>query len=124
VTGPSTSENLHAGAVDDQLLEGIDLAPTFLAIASTHKPSAMKGKVLLGEWTEAARFLAFGVRDRCGVLQHLRSVLEKWLDETDDQGRFLEPSYIVTTRGVTHKGSGPNAGYAQGDLKKQAAQAR
>jgi len=51
------------------------------------------------------------------VLTRLRSVLERWIKETNDQGRFFESPEVVAARGVSHPGSDPNAGYLQGDLK-------
>jgi arylsulfatase A-like enzyme len=54
------------GLVDERFIEGIDLVPTFIAIAGGHKPSAMQGRVFLGEQAEAfPREYAFGARDRC-----------------------------------------------------------
>lgn len=56
----------QAGAVSDQLIEAIDLAPTFLALAGEDKPASMQGRVLFGDKAELAREFAFGARDRCG----------------------------------------------------------
>ena len=53
------------GTVDDRLIEAIDLAPTFLALADTPKPAGMQGRVLFGPGAEPAREYAFGARDRC-----------------------------------------------------------
>jgi N-sulfoglucosamine sulfohydrolase len=185
--------------VDDRLIEAIDLAPTFLAIANTTKPRVMQGRVFLGDRSEPPRTYAFGTRDRCdemvfrlrtvrdarhryirnftserpflqpneykehsypvwnllkeldangkltsvqkvltaptmppeelydlesdpheihnlstssdperqAVLRHLRFVLDRWIDETNDQGRFFESAKIITARGVTCPGSNP-----------------
>ncbi len=41
-------EGLEPGTVNERLLESIDLAPTFLAIAGASKPAAMQGQVFLG----------------------------------------------------------------------------
>jgi N-sulfoglucosamine sulfohydrolase len=57
--------NFHPGTVDDRLIEAIDLAPTFLAIAGTPKPEGMQGRILFGDRAEPAREFAFGARDRC-----------------------------------------------------------
>jgi arylsulfatase A-like enzyme len=43
------------------------------------------------------------------ALKRLRGVLEKWIEETDDQGRYLEPPEIAVARGATKRGGDPNA---------------
>lgn len=53
------------GAVDDRLVEAIDLAPTFLDLAGQARPEGMQGRVLFGDRAEPAREYAFGARDRC-----------------------------------------------------------
>jgi arylsulfatase A-like enzyme len=53
------------GAVDERLIEAIDLAPTFLDIAGVAKPAKMQGRILFGPHAEPARQYAFGARDRC-----------------------------------------------------------
>lgn len=42
------------------------------------------------------------------ALQRLRTALEVWLVETDDQGRFPEPPEIARNRGATKPGTNPN----------------
>ena len=44
------------------------------------------------------------------ALQRLRGVLETWIEETDDQGRFPEPPEVAAAKGATKEGSNPNAG--------------
>ncbi len=39
----------------------------------------------------------------------LRRVLEQWIDETDDQGRTLEPPELAAAKGATRPGGDPNA---------------
>lgn len=51
------------------------------------------------------------------LLKHLRKVLERWIDETNDQGRTLEPPALVKSKGVTKPGTTPNTGY---DLSSEA----
>jgi N-sulfoglucosamine sulfohydrolase len=63
--GIPSPANFRPGTVDDRLIEAIDLAPTFLAIAGAPKPPGMQGRVFLGERAEPAREYAFGARDRC-----------------------------------------------------------
>jgi N-sulfoglucosamine sulfohydrolase len=41
----------------------------------------------------------------------LRGVLEKWIEETNDQGRKLEPLELVANKGVTRTNTNPNTGY-------------
>ena len=53
------------------------------------------------------------------TLKRLRGVLERWIEETNDQGRFFEPPEIAAAYGITHPGSNPMAGYVQGDLKER-----
>jgi arylsulfatase A-like enzyme len=44
------------------------------------------------------------------ALARLRGVLEKWIEETDDQGRFPEPPEVAAAKGATKAGTNPNAG--------------
>jgi hypothetical protein len=37
-------------------------------------------------------------------------VLERWIDESNDQGRELEPPEIAAAKGATKPGSDPNTG--------------
>jgi N-sulfoglucosamine sulfohydrolase len=53
------------------------------------------------------------------ALARLRSALEKWLADTDDQGRFFEPQELVDRRGATKEGADPNAGVQAGKTKKK-----
>ena len=45
------------------------------------------------------------------VLKRLRAVLEKWIEESNDQGRTLEPPELAARKGVTKAGTPPNTGY-------------
>ena len=194
--------NFRPGKVDDRLIESIDLAPTFLAIAGVEKPGGMQGRVFLGDRAEPPRQFAFGARDRCdetvfrlrtvrdaryryirnftpdrpflqpnaykersypvwnllkeldgrgkltpeqkaltaptmppeelydleadphevrnlaasrdpghqAVLKRLRAELDRWIEESNDQGRQPEPPEVVAAKGATRPGSDPNAG--------------
>ena len=53
------------GAVDDRIIEAIDLAPTMLDRVGAEKPIGMQGRSFLGEHAEPSREYAFGARDRC-----------------------------------------------------------
>jgi N-sulfoglucosamine sulfohydrolase len=43
--------------------------------------------------------------------KRLRAVLEKWIEESKDQGRELEPPELAARKGVTKPGTNPNTGY-------------
>jgi arylsulfatase A-like enzyme len=45
------------------------------------------------------------------ALERLRSVLNQWIDETNDQGRELEPADLAARKGVTKTETHPNTGY-------------
>ena len=45
------------------------------------------------------------------VLQRMRDVLEKWIEETNDQGKELEPLALAANKGVTKTNTNPNTGY-------------
>jgi N-sulfoglucosamine sulfohydrolase len=63
------------GSVDARFLQGIDLAPTMLAIAGAPKPAKMEGRVFLGERNEPEQQYVFGHRDRCDMtVMRLRTV--------------------------------------------------
>lgn len=44
------------------------------------------------------------------VLKRLRTALEDWIDQSNDQGRVLEPPELAAAKGATRPGSDPNAG--------------
>jgi arylsulfatase A-like enzyme len=48
--------------------------------------------------------------EHAAVLKELRVVLERWIDESNDQGRELEPPEIAAAKGATKPGSDPNTG--------------
>ncbi len=43
------------------------------------------------------------------TLRRLRGVLERWIEESNDQGRTLEPPALAAAKGATKPGSNPNA---------------
>ena len=45
------------------------------------------------------------------VLDRLRGVLEKWIEESNDHGKELEPPEIVRRRGATRARTNPQSGY-------------
>ena len=46
------------------------------------------------------------------ILQRLRQALEKWILETDDQGRIPEPEELIKNKGVTKSTTHPQTGYS------------
>ncbi|MCI0746802.1 MAG: sulfatase-like hydrolase/transferase, partial [Verrucomicrobia subdivision 3 bacterium] len=74
----SAPRHIKPGAVDERLLEAIDLAPTMLAIAGAAKPDAMQGQVFLGANAAPAKQYVFGARDRCDeTVFRFRTVRDK-----------------------------------------------
>ncbi|MCI0535740.1 MAG: sulfatase-like hydrolase/transferase, partial [Verrucomicrobiales bacterium] len=47
------------------------------------------------------------------TLKQLRTVLERWIVESNDQGRALEPEELARNQGVTKRGTPPLKGYTQ-----------
>jgi arylsulfatase A-like enzyme len=45
------------------------------------------------------------------VLARLRAALTNWIEESNDQGRELEPADLAARKGVTKTGTNPNKGY-------------
>jgi N-sulfoglucosamine sulfohydrolase len=50
------------------------------------------------------------------ALAKLRTALERWLDESDDQGRFPEPADVAARGGATRPGANFSTG-KKGDAK-------
>jgi len=50
-------------------------------------------------------------RQHQAILKRLRGVLEKWIEESHDQGRELETPELAASKGVTKPGTNPNSGY-------------
>lgn len=68
-------KNFKPGTVDARFLQGIDLAPTMLALAGAPKPPKMQGRIFLGDRTEPDQQYVFGHRDRCDMtVMRLRTV--------------------------------------------------
>lgn len=47
------------------------------------------------------------------ALERLRGALDRWIVETNDQGRELEPEWLVENKGLTRRAGNPNRGYTQ-----------
>ncbi len=74
----SAPKQITPGTVDTRMIDGIDLAPTMLAIAGAAKPAKMQGRIFLGENAEPARDFIFGSRDRCDeTVMRIRSVRDE-----------------------------------------------
>jgi N-sulfoglucosamine sulfohydrolase len=54
----------------------------------------------------------------------LRAVLEKWIEDTSDQGKVFEPADLVARKGLTKTNSNPNVGYTLDGKPPGAADAR
>lgn len=84
------------GSVDDRLLQGIDLAPTMLAIAGAAKPPKMQGRIFLGDRCEPPREYVFGYRDRCDeTVMRIRSVRDaryRYIRNFTPDTPFLAPN--------------------------------
>jgi N-sulfoglucosamine sulfohydrolase len=52
------------------------------------------------------------------VLKRLREALERWIEETDDQGRFFETASVVAAKGASRPGTDPNSGMIPTARKK------
>jgi len=44
------------------------------------------------------------------IRKRLRAVLEKWIEESNDQGKVFEPPEVARNKGATKPGTNPNAG--------------
>jgi arylsulfatase A-like enzyme len=87
---------LRPGTVDGRLIEAIDLAPTFLALAGVPRPQGMEGRVFLGDRAEAPREYAFGARDRCDEtvfrLRTARDARYRYIRNFTPDRPFLQPN--------------------------------
>jgi arylsulfatase A-like enzyme len=46
------------------------------------------------------------------IKRRLKAALENWIEESNDQGRHLEPPELAKAKGVTKPGTHPNTGYS------------
>lgn len=87
---------IKPGSVDARLLDGIDLAPTMLAIAGAPKPPKMQGRIFLGDRAESPREYVFGSRDRCDeTVMRIRSVRDaryRYIRNFSPEVPFLAPN--------------------------------
>ena len=84
------------GTVDGRLVEAIDLAPTFLALAGAEVPPKMQGRVLYGEKAGGPREYAFAARDRCDEtvfrLRTARDERYRYIKNFTPDTPFFEPN--------------------------------
>ena len=90
-------ENFTPGTETARFIDGIDLAPTMLAIAGEKKPAKMQGQVFLGAAAEAPREYVFGTRDRCDeTVMCIRSVRDahyRYIRNLTPEVPFLAPNH-------------------------------
>jgi hypothetical protein len=55
------------------------------------------------------RLAASSKPEHKAALKRLRAALARWIDETKDQGRALEPPALAAAKGATKPGGNPNA---------------
>jgi N-sulfoglucosamine sulfohydrolase len=55
------------------------------------------------------------------VLIELRTAVDRWIDESNDQGKQLEPPELAAAKGATKAGSDPNGGVGKKAKKQKAA---
>jgi arylsulfatase A-like enzyme len=89
-------DSIEPGSVDDRLIEAIDLAPTFLALAGVAKPASMQGRIFLGKKSEPPREYAFGARDRCDEtvfrFRTVRDARYRYIRNFTPDRPFLQPN--------------------------------
>jgi arylsulfatase A-like enzyme len=89
-------QHFRKGSVDDRLLEAIDLAPTFIALAGAPVPPKMQGKPFLGDQAGAAKEYVFGARDRCDEttmrLRTVRDARYRYIRNFTPEVPFLAPN--------------------------------
>ena len=57
--------------------------------------------------------------EHAAALKELRGALERWIEESNDQGRQLEPPELAAAKGATKPASDPNAGAKPKDRQKK-----
>ena len=90
------------GTVDERFIDGIDLAPTMLALAGQAKPAAMQGQGFLGEHAAPPREFVFGTRDRCDEtvmrIRSLRDARYRYIRNFTPDTPFLAPNNYKETQ--------------------------
>jgi arylsulfatase A-like enzyme len=58
--------------------------------------------------------------EHCAALERLRGALQRWIAETNDQGRTFESAAVAAAKGATRPGSNPDAGMLPEDRGRRA----
>jgi len=89
-------KQIKAGSVDERFIDGIDLAPTMLALAGAAKPAKMQGRIFLGDQADPAPEYVFGTRDRCDetvmCIRSVRDVRYRYIRNLMPEVPFLAPN--------------------------------
>ncbi len=100
--GITPPAHFQPGTEDPRFLDGIDLAPTMLALAGAQKPVRMQGRTFLGDHTEPPREYVFGTRDRCDeTVMRIRSVRDsryRYIRNFTPATPFLAPNKYKETQ--------------------------
>jgi arylsulfatase A-like enzyme len=90
------------GTTDDRLIDGIDLAPTMLAIAGAPIPPKMQGRAFLGDHAGPPREYVFGTRDRCDEtpmrLRSVRDARYRYIRNFHPEVPFLAANHYKETQ--------------------------
>ena len=94
-------KQFKAGQVDGRFVDGIDLAPTMLALAGAAKPAKMQGRIFLGDHAEPAPEYVFGTRDRCDettmCIRSVRDARYRYIRNLMPEVPFLAPNRYKET---------------------------
>lgn len=95
-------EHFRKGSVDGRLLESIDLAPTFLALAGAPIPPKMQGQAFLTDKAGPPKEYVFGARDRCDTttmrLRTVRDARYRYIRNFTPEVPFLAPNNYKETQ--------------------------
>jgi N-sulfoglucosamine sulfohydrolase len=94
-------KQFKAGTVDERFIEGIDFAPTMLALAEKPVPPNMQGRSFLGDQAGAPREYVFDSRDRCDEtvmrIRTVRDVHYRYIRNFTPETPFLAPNKYKET---------------------------
>ena len=100
--GLPAPKQLQPDTVDPRFIDGIDFAPTMLAMTGQKKPAKMQGRSFLGDGAEAPRQYVFGTRDRCDeTVMRIRSVRDaryRYIRNFTPETPFLAPNKYKETQ--------------------------
>lgn len=80
-------------------------------MVSSARPSRARACTQLTSSSEPALQTSINIGNarHKAALKRLQAALNKWIAETNDQGRVLEPPALAAAKGVTKPGSNPSA---------------